>query len=242
VFQTGSPGLDGRPVAADAGQLAIAVRRLVVDPDLRRQEGAATRAEVGAAHDGPGWLAALEVLYEQARAATAVDVDTLGDSHADPAYGALLLSAWAPATVSPDPYPHAGPLRELYDDRLRGDLIAVSRRTAGASLTVRVAPGWERQGTWTSRLLRLAGAHDRLTVSMPFAADDDVHGTRSTERIVALLDGIGRSPEDCGDVRVESDGATAADRSFDGDLPFTAESLDWLEAVLGSTCWEAVPV
>ena len=57
-----------------------------------------------------------------------------------------------------------------------------------------------------------------------------------------MLDGLGQSPETCGDVRVESSGAAEAGRSFAGELPFSPESLDWLEAVLSSACWENVAV
>jgi hypothetical protein len=241
IFQTGSPGLAGRPVATEAGQFAVAVRRLAVDADLRRTEGAATQAAVLAEHDGPGWLAHLEALYERARALPAVNVDDLGDSPADERYGAMLLSVWAPGTVSPHPHHLTAPLGELYDDVLRGDLFAVFQRAAGSSPTVRVAAGWQRHAEWTTRLLALAGAHRRLTVSLPFADDDDVHGTRSSDRLVGMLAELGQSPEDCGDVRVESAPARESVRSLIEELPFSTEGLNWLEAVLSSRCWEPLP-
>jgi len=241
VFQTSSPGLAGRPVAGDAGEFALTVRRLAVDAALRQREGAAAQAAVSAEHDGPGWLAHLEALYERARALPAVDVDRLGDSPSDERYGAMLLSAWAPTTVSPHPYHQAGPLGELFDNRMKGDLIAVSRRAGGSSLTLRVVDGWERHADWTTRLLALAGTHPRLTVSLPFVPDDDVHGSRSSDRLVGMLADLGQSPEDCGDVRVESAVPQDAGRSLIGDLPFAAESLDWVEAVLTSDCWEPLP-
>jgi glycosyltransferase involved in cell wall biosynthesis len=242
IFQTGSPGLAGRPAATEAGQFAVAVRRLAVDADLRRTDGAATKAAVLAEHDGPGWLAHLEALYERARALPAVDADDLGDSPADERYGAMLLSVWAPGTVSPHPHHLSAPLGELYDDGMRGDLFAVFQRAAGSSPTVRVAAGWQRHAEWTTRLLALAGAHPRLTVSLPFADDDDVHGTRSSDRLVGMLADLGQSPEECGDVRVESAPAREAGRSLIEELPFSTEGLNWLEAVLSSRCWEPLPV
>jgi hypothetical protein len=241
IFQTGSPGLAGRPVETEVGQFAVAVRRLAVDADLRRSEGDATRAAVVAEHDGRGWLAHLEALYERARALPAVDVDDLGDSPADEQYGAMLLSAWAPGPVSPHPNHLAAHLGQLFDDRMKGDIFAVLQRTAGSLLTVRVTAGWERQSDWTTRLLALAGAYPRLAVSLPFAADDDANGTRSSDRLVAMLTDLGQSPDDCGDVRVESAPAREAGRLFIGELPFTPEALNWLGAVLTSGCWGPLP-
>jgi hypothetical protein len=242
IFQTGSPGLAGRPVETEVGQFAVAVRRLAVDAALRRSVGDATRAAVVAEHDGAGWLAHLEALYERARALPAVDVDDLGDSPADEQYGAMLLSAWAPGPVSPHPNHLAAHLGQLFDNRMKGDIFAALQRTAGPLLTVRVTAGWERHAAWTTRLLALAGAHPRLTVSLPFVDGDDANGTRSTDRLVAMLTDLGQSPEDCGDVRVESAPAREAGRSFTGELPFTPEALDWLDGVLSSGCWGPLPV
>jgi hypothetical protein len=104
-----------------------------------------------------------------------------------------------------------------------------------------VAAGWHRHAEWTTRLLALAGAYPRLTVSLPFADDDDVHGTRSSDRLVGMLADLGQSPEDCGDVRVESAPARESGRSLIEELPFSTEGLNWLEAVLSSRCWEPLP-
>ena len=60
IFQTGSPGLSAAPAVRTVEQFAAAVRRLVLDPDLRRTRGSrdprisahgARRARAGA----PGW-------------------------------------------------------------------------------------------------------------------------------------------------------------------------------------------
>lgn len=238
IFQSPSPGLAGRPQAATAEKFAVAVRRLVADPELRRREGADGRAAVLAVHDGPGWLAAMEALYAQVRALPAVDVDDLGDSRADDRYGAMVLSATCPAPASPEPQQLAAPLGELFDAAMEADLFALSHRDLGPSLTVRTAAGWEAQPALTTRLLRLAGDHPRLTVSFPFAAGDDARGTRSAARLTELLAGIGQTPDSCGDIRVDSV-APAAVPQVAGELPFAPAALDRLTALVSSPCWDA---
>lgn len=240
VFQAGSPGLAGIGPAATADKLAVAVRRLAADPELRRREGAAVRAAVRAAHDGPGWSAQLERLYEQARALPAIDVDDLPESPTDDRYAAMLLSAVSPGPVSPDPTAFMEPLGALFDDTMRSDLFAASHRDLGPSLTVRTATGWERQPVLTTRLLELAGAHPRLTVSFPVAAGDDAQGTRSAARLTELLAGIGQTPESCGEVRIDAVAPTAVPRVA-GELPFVPEALAWLTELVSSPCWEQAP-
>jgi hypothetical protein len=122
---------------------------------------------------------------------------------------------------------------------LRAGVFAVFQRGSG-SLSVRVAAGWEDHREWTSRLVALAGARPRLRVSMPFVADDDVAGSRTTTLLEELIADLGSTPEDCGDVNVESGRPTGV-VSVGGELPFTTEALDWLTELVGSPCWEPLP-
>jgi hypothetical protein len=233
IFQTGSPGLDARSVATTREKFAVAVRRLVVDPELRRRDGAAARAAVLAAHDGPGWRARLESLYAQARSLPAVEVEEVGESGTDDRFSAMLISALSPGTISPSPVQLAGPLGNLFDPAMQADLFVAAQRDAVTSLTLRVGAGWERERAWTTRVLALAADHPRLTVSLPFIANDDVHGTRSSAQLVAMLHELGQSPEDCGEIRVEISAPPVV-----LDIPFSAAALDWLHGVLVSPCWE----
>jgi hypothetical protein len=239
VFQTGSPGLAGVPVAATAEQFAVAVRRLAADGDLRRRQGDEVRAAVLAAHDGPGWRSSLEALYEQARALPAVEVDDGTESPTDDRYGAMLLSAVAPAADSPDPLETVGPLGHLLDSQMQADLQAALARGAEAPFRVRVASGWEEHEEWTSRLLGLCSTHPRLAVSLPFLAGDDLHGTRTEATLIALLAGIGRTPEDCGDISVEVSRPHQPGPGLPGDAPFTDEVLDRLARLMASPLWSA---
>jgi glycosyltransferase involved in cell wall biosynthesis len=240
ILQAGSPGFAGRPAAPTPEKFAVAVRRLAVDPELRQREGAGIRAAVLAVHDGDGWRAGMEALYERARALPAVDIDDVPQSPADDRLGALVLSANS-APESIDPRALAGPLAELYDDPMRADLFAVYQRGDGTSLHLRVATGWEHEAEWATRLLGLAGTYPRLRVSLPFAADDDVAGSRTTATLVEMLTALGQTPEDCGDIHVETEGPRNAAPAVSGVLPFTREALDWLEGLLASPCWEPLP-
>lgn len=238
LFQANSPGLDGRPVATTPEACATAVRRLVVDPARRAREGAEVRDAVRAVHDGPGWRAGLEALYARARSLPAADVDTLADSVADERYGAVLLRAFGPGLVSPDPRHLVGPLGDLYDRTMHLDLLASLLRDAAPSLQVRVAPGWHRAPAWTGRLLALAAEHRHLTVSLPFADGDDAEGSASVAALTAVLAGLGQSTDDCGDICLESTPSPAA-ASLDAELSPTPGALDELEALLSSPCWQA---
>lgn len=237
VFQTGSPGLDGRPVATSAEQFAVAVRRLAVDADLRRREGVDVQTAVQALHDGAGWRAQLESLYERARSLPAADVDALGESTTDDRFGAVLLSAFARGTDSPDPRAGAEPLGDLFDDQMQMDLLAASSRAAGSPFRVRVAPGWEDHEGWTSRLLDLCSTHPRLSVSLPFLRGDDFDGTGTGTTLIALLAGIGRTADDCGDISVEVSRPHHSGPGLSGDAPFTDEVLDQLEWLMTSPLW-----
>lgn len=240
IFQAGSPGLAGRPVATTADQFAAAVRRLAVDPDLRRTEGAAARAAAVEVHDGPGWLAGLELLYEQARSLPAADVEALGEARTDDRYGAMLLSATSPAAASPDPRTLVGPLGDLFDGTMESDLLATLMRSLSPSLVVRVASRWQDAPARTTRLLALAAAHPRLTISLPFVEDDDAHGTCSVASLSALLAGLGQTPDDCGDIQLEPQAAHTT-QSVRWEVRLTDEDLDRVERVVSSPLWRGNP-
>ena len=237
LFQGWSPGLAGQSAVPTAGQLALAVRRLVTDPGLRQRQGARTAAAVAAVHDNPGWGAQLERLYERARSATAADVGTLGDSPVDERYGAMLLRTLTHATVSHDPRALVLALGDLYDATLQADLQAGLLGAKGSGVQVRVAPQWADHPTWTARLLALAATQPRLRVSMPFLPGDDLHGTRTLDRLTELLSSVGRTTEDCGDVGLESTPPHAA-ISLPGELVFSDHALDAVEKLVGSPMWD----
>ena len=241
IFQAGSPGLADRPVATTAAKFGVAVRRLAVDPDLRRREGDAVRAAVLAVHDGPGWRAQLESLYERARALPAIDVDDLADSPTDDRYGVMLLSAIAPGSTSPDPRGLVEPLGDRFDLTLASDLLAALLRGRGQAVFARVSPAWEEHPDWTTRLFGLASAHPRLTLSLPFVADDDVQGSRSVAMLTTLLTELGQTPDDCGDIRLEAQ-VTRPARSIPVELGFQSDALDGLEGMVSSSLWDEAPV
>jgi len=237
ILQAGSPGLARLPRVATAEKFATTVRRLAADADLRRQAGEDARASVLAVHDGPGWRAGLESLYAQARALPATDVDDLGDSPTDDRYGAMVLSAVAPETTSPDPRHIARGLGPLFDERMEADLLAALSRGAESPFLVRVAPGWGRHEEWTSRLLGLCSAHPRLAVSLPFLPGDDLEGTGTETTLLALLAGIGRTAADCGEISVDALRPHHPGPELTGDAPFTDEVLDWLARLMTSPLW-----
>ena len=237
LFQRWSPGLADQPACTTAGQLAVAVRRLVTDPELRERRGAEARDSVRALHDNPGWRDQLEALYDRARAATAVDVGSLGESADDARHAAVLLRTLGAGNEGLDPRAWAGPLGELYDHTLSGDLSAALSRGRASSIQVRVAEHWDQHPAWTSRLLALAGDRPRLRVSMPFLPGDDVEGSRTVARLTGLLAGIGRTTDDCGDIALE----TQAPRTPIGlteELAFSDDILDRLTALVSSPFWE----
>ena len=237
-FQAASPGLDGIPLATSAEKLAVAVRRLAPDSEARRHRGLETRDAVLSVHDGEGWLGAAEALYERARAAPAVDVDDLGESPTDEAYGAMLLEIGGAAPVSLDPRQFVGPLGNLFDRTMGMDLLAALLRGEGSSIQVRVASGWPAEPARTARLLELAAEHRRLTVSLPFLPDDDARGTRSVARLTELLAAVGQTTEDCGDIRLETTMPSRGALSLNGELSLTDDALDRLQALLASPLWD----
>lgn len=240
LLQASSPGLAGRSVATTIDKFAVAVRRLAADPDLRRREGEAVRTAVLAVHDGDGWRSRLAALYERARALPAVDVDDLAQPREDERFAAMLISAMS-APVSPDPRSLAGPLGDLFDPTLEMDLLAALHRDRSASFQVRVAPNWQDVAEPMTRLLGLASAHRRMTVSLPFVPDDDAQGTLSVAHLTGLLATLGQTTDDCGDIRLEST-PRPADLSLNGELQLSEDALDRLEAFASSPLWEGRPV
>jgi glycosyltransferase involved in cell wall biosynthesis len=239
VFQTGSPGLAGHSATSTAEELNRTVRRLVADPELRRSAGAGVRAAVLDRHSGPGWRAQLETLYEQARALTAADVDTdeLPESPSEDRYGAMLLSALGTVSGSPDPRLLTGCLGEQFDSVLQADLFAAVGRTVDSPFRVRVASGWEQHLTWTARLLELSSAFPRLAVSLPFLPGDGRRGEQTEALVLDLLARAGRTPEDCGDISVDSRRPPSTGLELTGEPEFTDEALDHLEQLVGSPLW-----
>jgi hypothetical protein len=181
----------------------------------------------------------MEQLYAQARTLPACNVDEVPEAIEDPDYGAMLQAYTPSQTQSPDPIVATGLLAELFDEGLKADLFAAFNRHLGPSLTVRVATGWEEHAAWSTRLIELAGAHPRLAVSLPFAAGDDVQGTRSAALLATLLSRIGQTPENCGDISVDAVPPQHAVPRVAGELLFIPESLDQLEGLLSSPGWEA---
>ena len=102
---------------------------------------------------------------------------------------------------------------------------------------MRVAPGWEDHEGWTSRLLDLCSTHPRLSVSLPFLRGDDFDGTRTQTTLIALLAGIGRTADDCGDISVEVSRPHQSGPGLPGDAPFTDGVLDQLEWLMTSPLW-----
>jgi hypothetical protein len=238
VYQAGMPGMLDQPNASTREKYVHMLRCLVKDPELRAQRGAQARTAVAAAHAGPSWTTAMEALYELARTRSAVDVDEFADAVEDPRYAAVLVTFVAgTGAESPDPVAALRPLESLQDGRLQADLFALTNRDRGPSLTVRAAPGWEADAVWTSRLLRLAASYPRLAVSLPFAAADDVAGSRSAGVLMELLSVLGQTPEDCGDISVAGEAPRDAVPRVTGELPVTTEALDWLEQLLASPGW-----
>jgi hypothetical protein len=236
ILQSASPGLAGRAVPTAPSQFAVAVRRLALDEDLRRREGAQAREAVSAVHDGAGWRAQLEALYERARTADAVDLDHLGDSPVDDGYGTVLLSSVAASGGSPDPRAMTAALGGLFDRTMELDLLAAQLRAEAPSFQVRVAPGWETRADGITRVLALASDQRRLTVSLPFVAGDDPRGTGTVARLTELLAALGQTPEDCGDIRLEAQRSQVA-VALNGELALTEDALDRLEGLCTSPCW-----
>jgi hypothetical protein len=237
IFQSASPGLDAVPVAPTAEKLAVAVRRLALDPEARARQGAAVQAAVLALHDGPGWRSRMEDVYALARGLSACDIDELGESPTDNLYAAVLLGTAGAVPESPNPRMLTAPLGRGFDRRLECDLLAGLYRDLGPSLQIRVAPGWQGQAAWMSRLLALAAAHPRLRVSLPFLDGDDVRGTRSVGCLTELLAGLGQGPDDCGDIRLENH-ASQNGLAFSEELAFTDDALDQIEGLVSSPCWD----
>ncbi|QXG75070.1 hypothetical protein KUM42_14635 [Modestobacter sp. L9-4] len=241
VYQAGMPGLLGEPCAESPEEYVRQLRALVTDPELRMRRGAEVQAAVASLHAGSNWTSSLEALYDQARGSSAVRAEDLGERVEDPRYGSMLVTfATGGNPQTPDFEVALHPVAELDDPAMRADVLALTDRGRSRSLVVRAAPGWETRPEGATRLLRLAGDHPRLAVSLPFAAGDDAAGSKSTAVLVGLLSGLGQTPEDCGDISVDSVAPRGEPRAFPGDLPLSPTALDWLEHVLASPGWGVV--
>jgi hypothetical protein len=240
LFQADSPGLaGGRHVVTTETDYVSHLRKLIRDPRLRAERGAAARNGVLAAHTGPGWAAALETLYAQARSMPAADLDEYPEPVEDLDHAQLLLPFMTGMQPTPDLIALAGPLGEALDDALLGDLFAVSNRDVSATVRVRVTPGWEEEPDGTRRLLALAARHPRLAVSLPFAAGDDAQGSRSVELVTRLLALNGNTTSDCGEVCLDGQPPRAGGHDPVHELPVTRAALDRLEKVVSSPLWQA---
>jgi hypothetical protein len=165
----------------------------------------------------------------------AVDLDEYPETTRDPDYAAMVLSFVAPLTHTIDLVAAAAPIGPLVDD-LAPDLIAVNARDEGRSVSVRTSPGWERRPELTRRLLALARRHSQLSVSLPFAAGDDVEGSHTVATLTSLLELDGTTSHDCGDISVDH-----AAPAGSGDLALSTDALDELERLLASPLWQPAP-
>lgn len=238
ILQAGSPGLAGQPVSTTVEHLVATVRRLVTDPALRAERGAAARAEVLASHTGPAWDDALEALYARAGSSSAVDVDQLVDGPDAEGLALMFMSVFSlTGPGSPGAPAMAGPLRSLFGPDRWGDLLAVS--ATPPHLTFRAAAGWEDGTEHVRQLLARAAVTPHLTVSLPFVRGDDPQGTRTEALLVGLLAELDLDPSTCGDVQVDArdpeGGAEAG--AVAGPVRADESSLRWLDAVLASSLW-----
>jgi glycosyltransferase involved in cell wall biosynthesis len=249
LFHADSPGLAGvRHAVATEHDYLSHLRKLIRDPALRAERGAAAREAVRAAHSGPGWSAALEALYDRARSVDVADLDEYPEPIEDLDYAAMMLPFASSVDSTPELLAATGPLGPLRDDRLVCDLFVASNAADGDSLSVRVAAGWEGDPEWTRRLLALAARYPTLSVSLPFAAGDDDEGSLSVAHLTRLLALDGRTTSDCGDLSLDARTPSFPGPSVSGELPLTQESLDRVEALVASPLWasadaaEPVPV
>jgi hypothetical protein len=244
LFQADSPGLVGvRHAVATEDDYRSHLRKLIRDPALRAERGAATRAAVLAAHGGAGWSDALEALYDHARSSHAADLDEYPGPLEDLDHASMLLPFASSVDSTPELLAAAAPLGTLRDERLVCDLFVASNRHEGDALSVRVAPGWEGQPEWTRRLLGLASKYATLAVSLPFAAGDDGDGSLSVAHLTRLLAFDGRTTSDCGDISLDAATPSFAGPSISGELPLTSDGLDKIETLVSSPLWApAVPV
>lgn len=243
LWHANSPGLDrsGHVTTTKAEYLA-ALDQLVADPELRRGRGRQAREDVLAVHSGAAWRADLEALYAQARSVTAADLDEYPARVEDLAYGAQLtpfmLRSLSGQDVSPPVESFYAPVAAYLDRRLQYDVQLATQVDRGRTLSVRVAPGWEDHPAWTVRLADLAGRHPHLRVSLPFVDGDDVVGSLSVGHVEAVLDAGGQSTEDCGDLNLETEAPPVEGFTVGEPLTFEPGTLDALEDLLRSPCWD----
>lgn len=234
LYQADHPSLEQNPRAGRPEEYVTLLRSLASSPERRAELGGGLRERTLAAHCGEGWVTAMEDLYRQVRRAPAADLDEHPEQIEDPEYGAILLSyaqGTAPSPAVDDATPH---LR----GRLAADVYAAAHRERGDRVAVRAPHGWAEDLVWTSRLVDLANQHPRLSLSFPFTDGDDVAGSRTATLLTGVLEGLGRTTDDCGDIAVEADASVSAHAPFGGGLTRTQEALDLLDGLVTSPSWD----
>ena len=244
IFQAGSPGLAGYPRSGRTpSKFAVAVRRLALDADLRLSEGAEVRAAVLAVHDGPAWRCRSWSPSTTRRDLCRPPTSTTWQSPRP-------TTGTAPCFSAPPPRPRAGtdprrlmqPLGDLFDSTMRSDLLRrAAPRPRDLRLRVRVAPPWqEHDGRGPAACSSSCSTYPRLSVSLPFLPGDGLDGERTEAHLVALLDRSGLTPEDCGDISVDSVRPPTG-RSGDGRATSRSPTRHWngWSSCWRHRCWEA---
>lgn len=239
VYYADIPGVTGPGYVGRTDEEYLAtLEELVTDPDLRRSRGAHARAQVLGRNAGPAWNAAMEAVYQQARAVSPVDLAEFPARIEEPAYGARLLALTArllPADGTLGPEMFSEPIARQFDRRMRYDLAVGSAHRP--TLSVRVPTGWEAHEAWTARLAELAREHERLRVSLPPVPEDDGSAAASIARLELVLAAVGQTTDDCGNLCLETEEPAVAGLSLGEELVFGPDSLAVLEELLASPLW-----
>ena len=240
VYYADIPGVTGPGYVGRTDEEYLAtLAELVADPDVRRRRGLHASEQVRATNSGPGWDAALESVYELARSAAPADLAEYPTRIEEPGYGARLSALTAgmfPDGAAPTPEMFAGPITELFDRRMRYDLSVVTAHAP--TLAVRVPAGWEHHEAWTARLTEIAHAHPRLRVSLPPVQGDDATASGTVACLESLLETVGQTTADCGNLCLEVEAPDVAGLSLGEELEFSSDSLDVVEELLASALWQ----
>jgi hypothetical protein len=243
VYQADAPGLDPTgTVFSIEEEFLAAIDQLVADPELRVVRGEEVRGDVLARHAGPGWQDDLENLYRRAGEVPMADLDEYPVPVEALDYAATLVPFVQSQDVTPDPVQLCGPLGDQMDQTMQFDLFVTARRELGVSLSVRVSPGWEANPAWMMRLIALAMEHPRLSASLPFVAGDAGDGSLSLRALEPVLAANGATTADCDNLSLDAHAPVATGARVSDELALHAGSLDLLEALLTSPCWDELPV
>ncbi|SDF25499.1 hypothetical protein SAMN05660662_1569 [Blastococcus aurantiacus] len=239
VYHADIPGVTGAGyVGRTDDEYFATLAELVADPDLRHRRGRHAAEQVRAVNAGPAWDAGLEAVYDLARSAAPADLDEYPERIEEPGYGARLSALTArimPAGTIPAPEFFAEPIAGLLDRRMRYDLAVVAAHRP--TLAVRVPAGWECHEAWMARLAETAAAHPRLRVSLPPVPGDDATAAASIACLTSVLESVGQTTEDCGDLCLEVEAPEVAGLSIGEELTFSADALDVVDELLGSALW-----